>query len=133
MRRALRQGNLPVYQGINLCLKLFFVYEKFACKKSRYSTLKRNFSVGIELPPNDYTAFGIYVPAFDLPGYGCCSASNEQSLIPEIALDAILSVVQVMVADGYDVLNIEDAGIELYSSSQDYEHCECWLTIEADL
>ncbi|BBZ87660.1 hypothetical protein R1N_23650 [Enterobacter asburiae] len=99
----------------------------------RYRTLKRKFSVGIELPQDNDTAFGIYVPAFDLPGYSCCSASDEQTLIPEIAADAILSIAQIMVTDGHDVLNIEDAGIELYSLNQDYAHCERWLTVIVDL
>ncbi|HHH6819943.1 TPA: antitoxin HicB [Escherichia coli] len=95
--------------------------------------MKRKFSVGIELPQDDGTAFRIYVPAFDLPGYSCCSASDEQSLIPDIAADAILSIAQMMVTDGHDVLNIEDAGIELYSLNQDYAHCERWLTVIVDL
>lgn len=105
----------------------------FSCENGRYRTLKRKFSVGIELPQDDGTAFGIYVPAFDLPGYSCCSASDEQSLVPEIAIDAILSIAQIMAADGHDALNIEDAGIDLYSSNQDYAHCERWLTVIVDL
>lgn len=99
----------------------------------RYRALKRKFSVGIELPQDNDTAFGIYVPAFDLPGYSCYSASDEQSLIPEIAIEAILNIAQMMVTDGHDVLNIEDAGIELYSSNQDYAHCERWLTVIVEL
>lgn len=35
------------------------------------------FSVGVETPKDDQTAYGITVPAFDCFGFGCVSAADR--------------------------------------------------------
>lgn len=92
------------------------------------------FSVGVESPQNADTAFGISVPAFDQFDYGCVSAADEQIEIPIMAREAILSIVEEMVASGaHSVEDITDAGFMVYSASSDYAHCDSWFMIDIDL
>ncbi|HDV3432458.1 TPA: type II toxin-antitoxin system HicB family antitoxin, partial [Escherichia coli] len=50
------------------------------------------FSVGVETPKDDQTAYGITVPAFDCFGFGCVSAADSQAEIPAMAREAILAI-----------------------------------------
>ncbi|EFY7714879.1 type II toxin-antitoxin system HicB family antitoxin [Escherichia coli] len=52
------------------------------------------FSVGVETPKDDHTAYGITVPAFDRFDFGCVSAADTQSEIPVMAREAILAIVR---------------------------------------
>ncbi|WP_039057750.1 type II toxin-antitoxin system HicB family antitoxin [Enterobacter sp. Bisph1] len=92
------------------------------------------FSVGVESPADASTAFGISVPAFDRFDYGCVSAADEQTDIPVMAREAILSIVEEMVISGkYAVEDITDAGFMVYAASPDYAHCDSWFMIDVDL
>lgn len=92
------------------------------------------FSVGVESPEDADTAFGISVPAFDQFDYGCVSAADEQSDIPVMAREAILSIVEEMLLSGaHSVEDIKDAGVMVYSANAEYAHCDSWFMIDVDL
>lgn len=92
------------------------------------------FSVGVESPKDADTAFGIIVPAFERFDYGCVSAADEQSEIPVMAREAILSIVEEMMMSGaHSVEDITDAGFMVYAANPDYAHCDCWCMIDVDL
>ncbi|MEW5126252.1 type II toxin-antitoxin system HicB family antitoxin [Citrobacter freundii] len=92
------------------------------------------FSVGVESPKDADTAFGISVPAFDQFDYGCVSAADEQSDIPVMAREAILSIVEEMLLSGsHSVEDIKDAGFMVYSANAEYAHCDSWFMIDVDL
>lgn len=61
------------------------------------------FSVGVETPKDDQTAYGITVPAFDCFGFGCVSAADSRAEIPAMAREAILAIVEDMVLSGASV------------------------------
>lgn len=92
------------------------------------------FSVGVESPKDADTAFGISVPAFDRFDYGCVSAADEQSDIPVMAREAILSIVEEMLLSGaHSVEDIKDAGFMVYAANAEYAHCDSWFMIDVDL
>ncbi|TNV09591.1 CopG family transcriptional regulator [Buttiauxella sp. B2] len=92
------------------------------------------FSVGVETPKDNGTAYGISVPALDGLDYGCVSAADEQADIPVMAREAILSVVEEMMVNGsHSVEDIKDAGFMVYAASPDYAHCDTWFVIDVDL
>lgn len=92
------------------------------------------FSVGVEFPKDADTAFGISVPAFDQFDYGCVSAADEQSDIPVVAREAILSIVEEMLLSGtHSVEDIKDAGFMVYAANAEYAHCDSWFMIDVDL
>ncbi|MBI1467960.1 type II toxin-antitoxin system HicB family antitoxin [Escherichia coli] len=92
------------------------------------------FSVGVETPKDDHTAFGITGPAFDRFDFGCVSAADTQSEIPVMAREAILAIVEEMVLSGsYSVDDIHDDGCLTYAANQDYSHCDSWFVIDVDL
>lgn len=92
------------------------------------------FSVGVESPKDNETAFGISVPALDNADYGCVSAADTVEDIPVMAREAILIVIEDMIASGaYSVEDIRDAGFMLYSANPDYAHCDMWFVLDVDL
>ncbi|EDW8942666.1 CopG family transcriptional regulator [Salmonella enterica subsp. enterica] len=92
------------------------------------------FSVGVETPKDENTAYGITVPAFDRFDFGCISAADSQSEIPVMAREAILAIVEEMLLTGsHSVDDIHDAGWLTYAADQEYSHCDSWFMIEVDL
>lgn len=92
------------------------------------------FSVGVETPKDDQTAYGITVPAFDCFGFGCVSAADSQAEIPAMAREAILAIVEDMVLSGaYFVDDIHDEGCLTYSDHSNYKHCDSWFLVDVDL
>lgn len=102
-------------------------------KPEKNMTITRRFSVGIESPADTDTAWGIYVPAFDVTGYGCVSAADTQEGTEAAAREAILAMTTYMRAAGDDLRTLRDAGTAAYQANPDYRHCDRWLTIEAEL
>ncbi|EEF4620482.1 CopG family transcriptional regulator [Salmonella enterica] len=92
------------------------------------------FSVGVETPKDDHTAYGIIVPVFDCFDFGCVSAADSQAEIPAMAREAILAIVEEMVISGaHSVDDIHDEGCLTYSANPNYNHCDSWFVIDVDL
>ncbi len=92
------------------------------------------FSVGVETPQDDSTAYGIIVPAFSAYGYGCFSAADTQSEIASMAREAILLTIEDMVLSGkFSVEQIKDAGYLTYSRDSEYADYDSWFVIDVDL
>lgn len=92
------------------------------------------FSVGVEIPQDENTAFGMIVPAFEAYGYGCFSAADSQKEIPSMVREAILLTVEDMVINGKALVEqIEDAGYLTYSANPDYSNFTSWFVIDIDL
>lgn len=96
-------------------------------------TITCHFSVGLESPADTGTAWGIYVPAFDGTGYGCVSAADTWEDTESAAREAILAMTTYMRAAGEDLRTLRDAGTAAYQANPDYQHCDRWLTIDAEL
>ncbi|MDF4275448.1 type II toxin-antitoxin system HicB family antitoxin, partial [Vibrio parahaemolyticus] len=47
--------------------------------------------------------------------------------------EAIESILEEMLADGFDVLGLEDQGALIYKEDQSYSFCDVWLQIEIDV
>lgn len=96
-------------------------------------TITRQFSVGIEVPKNTDTAWGIRVPAFDNTDYGCVSAADTEESIETAAREVISAVAMYMQESGEDLLVLRDAGIAEYQAHPDYRHCDRWQMVDAEL
>lgn len=91
------------------------------------------FSIGVELPKDKDQAFGLVVPALCDANYACFSAADLESEIPSMAKEAIIDMVEVMIDDGYPLLNVQDKGVVYYRAQDDYAHCDAWLLLDIDL
>ncbi|MBP2170237.1 putative RNase H-like HicB family nuclease [Erwinia toletana] len=92
------------------------------------------FSVGIETPKDENTAYGMIVPAFSAYDYGCFSAADSQDKIAPMVREAILLTVEDMLLSGkYSVEQIKDAGHLAYAGDREYADYDCWLVIDIDL
>ncbi|HCL5074815.1 TPA: type II toxin-antitoxin system HicB family antitoxin [Salmonella enterica] len=91
------------------------------------------FSVGVETPKDEDTAYGMIVPAFSAYDYGCFSAADTPDQIGPMAKEAILMVVEDLVQDGVAVSDIKDAGYLVYAANPDYRDFDSWVMIEVDL
>ncbi|EHE1050921.1 CopG family transcriptional regulator, partial [Salmonella enterica subsp. enterica serovar Javiana] len=58
------------------------------------------FSVGVETPKDENTAYGMVVPAFSALGCGCLSAADTQDQIAPMVKEAILLTVECLVENG---------------------------------
>ncbi|WP_225760295.1 type II toxin-antitoxin system HicB family antitoxin [Leclercia sp. Marseille-Q4284] len=96
-------------------------------------TITLRFSIGIEVPENTDTAWGISVPAFDKTGYGCVSAAETEESIEAAVREAISAVAMYMQESGEDLLILSDAGIAEYQAHPDYHHCDRWQMVDAEL
>lgn len=90
------------------------------------------FSVGVETPKDDNTAFGLVVPALCNDEYGCFSAVDSVDDIYPMAQEAIALVLSDMAERGFSLEQIKDEGYLTYSKQEDYTHCDSWLLIEVD-
>ncbi|CNI52622.1 MULTISPECIES: type II toxin-antitoxin system HicB family antitoxin [Yersinia] len=92
------------------------------------------FSVGVETPKDEKTAYGIIVPAFSAYEYGCFSAADVQEDIAVMAREAILLTVEDMILSGkFSVEDIKDAGFMVYAANPEYSFCDTWFVIDVDL
>ncbi|WP_409306169.1 type II toxin-antitoxin system HicB family antitoxin [Pectobacterium sp. B1J-3] len=92
------------------------------------------FSVGVETPKDESTAYGLIVPALCTDDYGCFSAADNQKDIARMAREAILSIVDEMVMSGnVDIEQINDAGHLVYAGQPDYADYDSWFVLDVDL
>lgn len=92
------------------------------------------FSVGVETPKDENTAYGMIVPAFSAYDYGCFSAADTQGEIAEMVRDAVLLTVEDMVLSGkFSVEQLTDAGYLTYSRDREYADYDSWFVIDVDL
>lgn len=90
------------------------------------------FTVGIETPKQDNEAFGLVVPALFTEEYSCFSAADTVEQIPSQAVNAIHSVLEMMLEDGADISLLKDLGFANYKGQEDFSHCDAWLLIDVD-
>ncbi|MEY0026170.1 type II toxin-antitoxin system HicB family antitoxin [Providencia rettgeri] len=92
------------------------------------------FSVGVETPHDENTAYGMVIPAFEAYGYSCFSAADDQKDIPSMVREAVLMTVEDMVSSGkFLVEQIQDAGHLVYSINPEYSDFDTWFVIDIDL
>ncbi|GAB1077506.1 MULTISPECIES: type II toxin-antitoxin system HicB family antitoxin [Shewanella] len=88
------------------------------------------FMVGVEVPKNDDTAFGIVVPAFESLGYSCFSAADEEQQILNKAKEAILDMAEEVLNDGH-LLESLDKGYQNYQA--EYPDFTQWIAIDVPI
>ncbi|HBH7894724.1 type II toxin-antitoxin system HicB family antitoxin [Vibrio vulnificus] len=91
------------------------------------------FTLGVETPKNKDSSYGIVVPALCNDRYSCYSASDSSKEIAAHSAEAIESILEEMLADGFDVLGLEDQGALAYREDEAYRFCDVWLQIEIDV
>lgn len=92
------------------------------------------FSVGLETPKDDKTAYGMIVPAFMAYDYGCFSAADTRQEIAPMVREAILMTIEDLVeSERYDVEDIFDAGHLVYAADPEYSGFDTWFLIDIDL
>lgn len=91
------------------------------------------FSVGVCLPENDQTAFGLAVPALCNAHYGCLSAADTEAEMASQAREAILLIVEQMAEDRADLSAIYDAGILRYKRDPRWADYREWFAIDVDI
>ncbi|WP_115316509.1 type II toxin-antitoxin system HicB family antitoxin, partial [Phocoenobacter uteri] len=91
------------------------------------------FTIGVETPQDENTAFGMVVPALCNDEYSCFSAADsEGEIIPQVT-DAIHTMLELMIDEEFDILSIKDKGFRFYKTLEDYDYCDTWLLIDIDL
>ncbi|ETS31223.1 CopG family transcriptional regulator [Photorhabdus temperata] len=91
------------------------------------------FSVGVELPKDENTAYGLVIPALCTEDYGCFSAADNKEDIAIMAREAILLTVEDRVANSRAVEHIQDAGYLVYAKNTEYQYVDSWFVIDVDL
>ncbi|MDX8001180.1 CopG family transcriptional regulator [Xenorhabdus sp. Reich] len=92
------------------------------------------FSVGVETPKDENTAYGMIVPAFFNHDYGCFSAADNQSEIPAMVREAILLTIEEMIySSDFTVDQLHDAGHLVYAANPEYADFDSWFVIDIDL
>ncbi|MGB9097102.1 type II toxin-antitoxin system HicB family antitoxin [Erwinia sp.] len=92
------------------------------------------FSVGVETPSDENTAYGMIVPAFFVHDYGCFSAADsEQEIAPMVREAILLNVEEMLLSGNYSVEAIKDDGYLAYSRHPDYADYDSWFMIDVDL
>lgn len=89
------------------------------------------FNIGIEAA-SDGSAFGIIAPVFDKHGYGCTTAADNEGDIAHQAIDAVLLMIEEVIADGVDLESLNEGYID-YSECADYSDFKRWLVIDIDI
>ncbi len=88
------------------------------------------FSVGIEYPKSEGENFGIIVPAFERIGYGCVSSASSADSIVTNAKDAILTMAEEVVTDGYLISAIKTDFEEFDDLQSQYQDYDKWLILD---
>ncbi|WP_340615219.1 type II toxin-antitoxin system HicB family antitoxin [Xenorhabdus thailandensis] len=92
------------------------------------------FSVGVETPKDENTAYGMVVPAFSTHDCACFSAADNQKDIPAMAREAILLTIEEMIYSGnFTVDQLHDAGHLVYAANPEYADFDSWFVIDIDL
>jgi len=92
------------------------------------------FSVGVETPKDENTAYGLIVPALCNDEYGCFSAADDQKHIAPMVREAILMTLEDMIQSGkYSPESFIDAGHLTYAALPDYADYDSWFAIDIDL
>lgn len=91
------------------------------------------FSVGVETPKDENTAYGMIVPAFSAYDYGCFSAADSQDQIGPMVKEAILLVAEDLLRSGIAANEIKDAGYLVYSANPEYKDFDSWVMVDVDL
>lgn len=92
------------------------------------------FSVGVETPKDENTAYGIVVPVFSTYDYGCFSAADSHEEIAANAREAILAMLDEVALDGrHSVSDMKDAGFMVYQASSEYSEFDKWFVIDVDV
>lgn len=90
------------------------------------------FSVGIETPEQGQ-ALGLVVPALCNDKFSCYSAADTQQDIAPNVTEAISMMLELMQDEGILVAEIKDAGVLVYQSMADYQHCDAWVLVYVDM
>jgi len=85
------------------------------------------FMVGIETPENEQCAYGMVVPAFDILGYGCVSAADEEADVLSQVKLAILDMAEEAYKDGH-LLSSLDVGYK--DHSEEYPDFDRWIALD---
>ncbi|MFT7683655.1 MAG: hypothetical protein ACI935_003155 [Moritella dasanensis] len=85
------------------------------------------FMVGIETPENEQCAYGMVVPAFDILGYGCVSAADEEADVLSQVKLAILDMAEEAYKDGH-LLSSLDVGYK--DHSEEYPDFDRWIELD---
>ncbi|PJG85686.1 type II toxin-antitoxin system HicB family antitoxin [Conservatibacter flavescens] len=91
------------------------------------------FTIGVETPKNENEAFGLCVPALFNENYSCYSGADKVEDIVPMVTDAIHSMLETMVEDGFDITTIKDLGFMRYKNQDDFEFCDSWLLVDVDI
>ncbi|WP_347254563.1 type II toxin-antitoxin system HicB family antitoxin [Leminorella grimontii] len=92
------------------------------------------FSVGVETPKDENTAYGMIVPAFSAYDCGCFSAADTQDQIAPMIKEAILMVIEDLVQRGVVAAgDIKDAGYLVYAANPEYKDFDSWVMVDVDL
>lgn len=91
------------------------------------------FTVGVETPKKETEAFGMVVPALFTESYSCFSAADSIEDIVPMVTDAIHSMLEVMLDDGFDISTIKDKGFTHYKTDPEFEFCDTWLLVNVDI
>ncbi|PHM60476.1 DNA-binding protein, CopG family [Xenorhabdus stockiae] len=92
------------------------------------------FSVGVETPKDENTAYGMVVPAFFAHDCACFSAADTQSDIPAMVREAILLTIEEMIySSDFTVDQLHDAGHLVYAANPEYADFDSWFVIDIDL
>lgn len=92
------------------------------------------FSVGVETPKDENTAYGMIVPAFSAYDYGCFSAADTQDQIAPMVKEAIMMVIDDLVEEGKVAPeDLKDSGYMVYAANPEYKDFDSWFMIDIDL
>ncbi|MCC8460182.1 type II toxin-antitoxin system HicB family antitoxin [Photorhabdus aegyptia] len=91
------------------------------------------FSVGVELPKDENTAYGLVIPALYTKNYGCFFAADNKENIAIMAREAILLTVEDMIANSRAIEQIKNPGYLVYAKNTEYQYIDNWFVIDIDL
>lgn len=91
------------------------------------------FTIGVESPENENESFGLCVPALFVDGFSCFSAADTEEEIIPMVTDAIHTMLEIMIEDGFDISTIRDKGFSFYKQQEDFNYCDTWLLVDVDI
>ncbi|MBK5073554.1 type II toxin-antitoxin system HicB family antitoxin [Budviciaceae bacterium CWB-B4] len=92
------------------------------------------FSIAVEVPQDEQTAYGLTIPALCNENYGCFSAADHVEDVAGMAREAILLTITDMIESGcYSLDQIKDPGPVVYQKTHPEFDGQQWFVIEVDL
>ncbi|OOF51973.1 CopG family transcriptional regulator [Rodentibacter genomosp. 1] len=91
------------------------------------------FTVGVETPNNEDTAYGMIVPALYELKWGGISAADEIGELHAMVSESIQLSLQTMAQEDFDITSILDKGYHHYQSDPEYAHVDSWLLVDIDI